>query len=124
MLFRYRYFLLVSYFLFINFLFFMPGSALPKTTWLDQIFFDKWVHIGLFLLLAYLSGNALQRNDKRVKFAIFLSAVVYGILIEIIQERFVPNRSLDLGDWAADIAGSFLGIWLWNLRFISQPVKK
>lgn len=124
MLFRYRYFLLVSYFLFINFLFFMPGSALPKTTWLDQIFFDKWVHIGLFLLLAYLSGNALQRNDKRVKFAIFLSAVVYGILIEIIQERFVPNRSLDLGDWAADIAGSFLGIWLWNLRFISLPVKK
>ena len=32
----------------------LPGKDIPGTSWLDKIFFDKWVHAGIFGLLALL----------------------------------------------------------------------
>ncbi len=115
-----RFLILLIYFVFISFLFFLPGSAFPKTNWLSKIWFDKWVHIGLFLVLAYLVCWAYKVNKKNPLLIIFIGAAVYGMGVEFIQEKFVTNRHLDLGDFAADIAGSFIGIWIWNLRYIKK----
>ncbi len=115
-----RFLILLFYFFFISFLFFLPGSAFPKTNWLSKIWFDKWVHIGLFLVLAYLVCWAYKVNKKNPLLIIFIGAAVYGMAVEFIQEKFVTNRHLDLGDLAADVAGSFIGIWIWNLRYIKK----
>ncbi len=115
-----RFFILLIYFVFISFLFFLPGSAFPKTNWLSKIWFDKWVHIGLFLVLTYLVCWAFKINKKNSLLQIFIASAVYGVAVEFIQEKFVVNRHLDLGDWAADIAGSFIGIWIWKLRYIKK----
>jgi VanZ family protein len=111
---------LVLYFLLTCVLFCLPGSAFPKETWLDKIGFDKWVHIGLFLSLTHISCWALQVTVKKTLIKIFLFAVVYGIVVELVQDQFIPNRSMDLGDWAADIIGGFIGVWFWNLRYIKK----
>jgi len=43
------------------------------------------------------------------------AALAYGYLVEVIQREWIPNRSFDLYDVLADMAGSVLGlvVWLW-----------
>lgn len=105
--------ILVVWFVIINILFCLPGSALPSEDWLDKIWFDKWVHIGIFSVLIYLC-NWTFLPDKSQRLKIILGAVAYGILIEFIQKNFIPNRGFDLGDWAADIIGIFIGTLAWD----------
>ena len=115
---RYRYLLLFFYFLFICFLFFIPGSALPKGgNWLSYIYFDKWVHAGIFGVLTYAAGWTWNISSLLKLLAIFLVALSYGIIVEIIQDHFIANRSFDLGDWAADGTGAVIGLWVWRRRW-------
>ena len=101
-------------------LFVLPGSAFPKDDWLSAVYFDKWVHIGIFLGLAVVWSWAVGINELRALKVLFGILVVYGIVVEVVQHGLVANRSFDLGDWAADIVGSFLGVWFWNLRYIKK----
>ena len=112
--------LAVLYLLFISFLFVLPGSALPKNDWLSRIWFDKWVHIGLFAGLAVAWSWALALNYKRSLYVVFGVLAVYGMMVEVVQHFFVPNRSYDIGDWIADLVGSVLGLWFWWGRYIKK----
>ena len=51
--------------------------------------------------------------------AILMAAAVYGFSVEIVQDQFIANRSFDVGDWIADIIGSFAGLWFWD-RYIKK----
>ncbi|HVF97512.1 MAG TPA: VanZ family protein [Flavisolibacter sp.] len=98
--------------LFITVLFFLPGSALPKANWLSKIFFDKWVHFGFFAVLLYLWRYFL--SEKVIDTLLLLAvALLYGLTIEAIQHFFIRNRSFDLGDVLADMAGAIAGLWFW-----------
>jgi VanZ family protein len=108
----------VLYLIFISVLFCLPGSVLPKEDWLSKIYFDKWVHTGFFVMLLLLWLWALMPAKKEVVWFL-LAAVVYGITVEIVQYYFIPNRSFDLTDWAADVTGSLIGLWLWS-RYIKK----
>jgi VanZ family protein len=110
----------ILWFLFISILFCLPGSALPKASWLDKIYFDKWVHVGLFFVLLWLWLWALKiKGVTNALILLCFFAIAYGITVEFVQDRFVPNRSFDLGDWAADIAGVVLGSFL-RLKYIQK----
>lgn len=111
----------VLYSLFISVLFCLPGSVLPKEDWLSKIYFDKWVHIGFFAGLLVLWLWALRPGSKGIVW-LLMAAVAYGFLVEIVQDQFVPNRSLDLGDWVADIAGSGAGLWFWGRYIKNKPL--
>lgn len=106
------------YFVCISVLFFLPGSVLPKEDWLSKIYFDKWVHTGFFALLVIIWLWALM-PIKRGVIRLVLTVVFYGIAVEVIQDRFVPNRSFDIGDWMADMTGSIAGVWVWY-RYIKK----
>lgn len=106
--------ILVLYFTITCILFCLPGSAFPSDSWMKRLAFDKWVHIGLFFILCYLAAWALRLTDKRGLIWLFLGAAVYGIGVELVQDQWIPNRSLDLGDWGADIVGSGIGIYCWK----------
>lgn len=108
----------VLYFIFISVMFCLPGSVLPQETWLSKIYFDKWVHIGFFAVLLLLWLWSLMPDKKGVLW-LLAAAILYGITVEFVQDRFIPNRSFDLTDWAADITGSFIGIWFWH-RYIKK----
>ena len=103
----------------------LPGSDIPKVGWLDKIyFFDKWVHMGLFggltLLFCwpfYKSGFSTQnRINYFIKIAIAVS--IWGLTIEFIQRFYVPGRSFELLDWAADSFGALIALWFCLKNFI------
>ncbi|MGQ0737844.1 MAG: VanZ family protein [Bacteroidota bacterium] len=99
----------------------LPGSAFPKDDWFSKIWFDKWVHIGLFALLVFLWCWSLLSHKmdisklKRGFMTIALLAFAYGIGMEFVQKHFVVNRFFDKGDILADAGGCTLG-WLFSYR--------
>jgi hypothetical protein len=97
----------------ISILFFLPGSAIPKNDWFSKIYFDKWVHIGFFAALVWLWCLALEiRGGKRLVVLLF-AAVAYGLLVEIVQDQYIANRSFDGGDLLADAGGAIAGGLFW-----------
>jgi VanZ family protein len=116
----------ITWFLISTILLVLPGSSFPKEDWLSKIWFDKWVHIGMFAILVFLwCWSSLPRysiaaNRKKVFIRVAVIAVLYGIAMEFIQKYFVPNRSFDFGDILADAAGSFLGFLYSGRRYIKK----
>ena len=88
--------------------------------------FDKWVHIGLFSMLAFLFCLWLSRQDqlaeKKKKYFFYtgLLSLAYGIIMEFVQESFIPNRSFDYGDIVADGVGAAGGVIFCYLRYIKK----
>jgi hypothetical protein len=104
----------------------LPGSSFPKEDWLDKIWFDKWVHIGLFIIMIFFWNWAIYKNTKnprglRTIFWIMGSVwLVYGIGMEFIQHYLVPNRSFDWGDIIADAVGCGIGVVYTSGRYIKK----
>ena len=118
---RMRLLAALIYLFFISVLFFLPGSVLPEENWLSKIYFDKWVHIGLFAVLLVLWLWVLDPGKIGVR-RLLLAAAAYGIVVELIQYQFIPNRSFDMFDWVADMTGSFAGIWFWGRYIKNRPL--
>jgi VanZ family protein len=78
----------------------------------DFPFADKWVHGILFFALAGIS--LLARDSKRsMRDSVVLIVLVcagYGALLEWIQFSFTDERSGDVLDWLADLAGMLTGL--------------
>lgn len=104
----------------------LPGSAFPKENWLDKIYADKLIHIGLFAILATLWCWAMLKRIssasklKTVFIWIGFICLVYGIAMEFVQKYWIPNRSFDGGDIVADGAGAFLGVIFSSKRYIKK----
>ena len=105
--------LAIAWFLTMNILFFLPGSALPQSNVFTEIYFDKWAHVGLFAGLVFLWRSAFDWNIKTYEAWIFMLSVLYGFVVELIQQNLVANRSFDMYDLMADTAGVVLGLLVW-----------
>lgn len=122
-----RFFLPVTAWLIIStILLTLPGSAFPEENFLDKIWFDKWVHVGMFALMTFLLCQALyKRNIKTTELtsAFLLAAgacLAYGILMEFVQKYWVSNRSFDFGDIVADGIGAAAGGIFSYKRYIKK----
>jgi hypothetical protein len=98
-------------------LFCLPGEEFPEADWLNQLHFDKFIHVGLFIMLVVLwclpAGYRLE-NKKRldsVYICVTVAFISYGIAIEFIQRNFIPHRSFDFFDIVADAIGCGLGFF-------------
>jgi glycopeptide antibiotics resistance protein len=106
------------------YLFTLPGEKIPTIDWLDAIYGDKWIHMGLFAILLFLLGYALPKTNwatstKLIFLLVCLFvAAMYGTAIEFIQKYFIPFRSFDIGDIAADIVGCLIGYYVAKKKFI------
>lgn len=103
----------ISWFFIMSVLFFLPGSALPKESWLNTIYIDKWVHVGLFAILVFLWRGAVHWEANYYNIVLLFFAFAYGLLVEFIQKNWVPNRSFDLFDVLADMTGGIIGLIVW-----------
>ncbi len=90
---------------------FSTNNNLPKISNLDKI-----VHLLMYLSLSFtLYYDYLNENKKRTNnflTLLMLCAIIYGGIIEIIQEYFIIRRTAEWLDWGADILGVGLGFSL------------
>jgi VanZ family protein len=113
----------IAFFVLITVLLCLPGSALPKLSFLVTIHADKWVHVILFGTLCLLFCRPFRKTNytdgkRRIAFLlIMMAAISYGVIMEFVQDRWVPNRSFETGDIMADAGGSLLGWLLSNRRW-------
>ena len=114
----------IAWFFLVLILVCIPGYDLPKVdNWLIEINFDKFIHVGLFAVLAYLFmlpiiRSGLSRKEKWHYFIkIAIATAIWGLTTEIIQKFFIPGRSFTLGDWLADSIGGFTALFYsrWRL---------
>ena len=106
----------------------LPGKDIPKIGWLDTIYFDKWVHAGLFAGITFLFCWPFYKsgfsNEKRINYfiKIAISASIWGLTIEFIQRFYIAGRSFDLLDWAADSLGALIALLFCRKKFIENPL--
>ncbi len=107
----------IAWFFLVLILICLPGSDIPSVNdWLGKIYFDKWVHTGLFAVLAFLFMLPFFRSslDTRGKWHIIirigLATCLWGLATEFIQKFFVTGRQFDWFDWAADSLGALLAL--------------
>lgn len=89
-----------------------PAIELPKV---EIISADKIVHMGVFGLLAFLCYISIIHSGKQnflTRGPLLWSSIIcilYGATDEI-HQYFVPNRSSELQDWAADLIGVLIAV--------------
>jgi|TARA_B100001094_G_C17438778_1_gene442652 VanZ family protein len=75
---------------------------------------DKIIHVFIFMALTFLwlsYVNSFLNNTKPiVLFFIMVVCLLYGILIEVIQEFYVLSREAEVFDVIADLIGVSLGL--------------
>lgn len=96
----------------------MPDDKLPtkQDWWIDITYFDKWIHgfmfgvMTFFFLLPIAESNLFKKIKRHYFIRIGIAAVIWGITTEYIQKFYVPSRSFDLLDWAADSLGVLVAV--------------
>ena len=104
-------------------IFYISSRPAPEIFRTQYIFSqDKFLHMGVFFLLAFLIARGFFWEGKPWKplwlwTAIALSAL-YGISDEV-HQAFVPERTSEFADWVADLIGACL---LYPLHSLSEKV--
>lgn len=105
----------------------MPGKDVPEVGWLIGIpNFDKAVHVGIFCVMGVLFCwpfyKSLYNSLKRRKYflCIAIAVSIWGLTTEFIQKFYVPGRSFDLMDWAADSVGAIIAYLFCRKKFTER----
>jgi VanZ family protein len=88
---------------------------------LSKIQFDKWVHFVLFfvLVIAFCRLFRAKQSNKLFLWIAFLG-LIYGVIMEFVQLYYIPYRSFDAGDIAADGLGCFAGYFFARKIYIKK----
>lgn len=104
----------------------IPSDDVPKISFDFFIQVDKIVHFLMFFGLAGVASfNYIYARQgkiiilKLVVFAILIP-IIYGGIIELIQDEYLPERSGDWYDFLADVLGALasLPFSFWFRRFL------
>ncbi len=86
-------------------------------------FEDKVYHFLAYLVLAIVWVKALQyRQIKNYILKAFISTLIYGIIIEVIQHRLNPMRTYDTYDLIANCLGVVFGTFI-AIKLTKSKVK-
>ena len=70
---------------------------------------DKLVHFIFYFVLTILIRTNLKSNQNIFHIAAIVIAILYGVVMELIQEGFISGRHFDYFDIIANIIGSLGG---------------
>ena len=125
-------FLLVVYLGGCTYLLFVKGDSLPELKksgailWLASLLGvmpDKVIHAVLFIPIIPLTWGAVRPRRGMTKVIILWSGLIFGAITEIIQ-HYLPYRTGNISDLAADIFGSVLGVPFLLLFFSGEKTKR
>lgn len=86
----------------------IPGSLIPASPFRN---FDKLVHLTVYAVLGWLTVRAWADGARVTAATLVVIALVscFGALDEW-HQQFIPQRSMDILDWAADTTGAIIGV--------------
>jgi hypothetical protein len=93
----------------------LPGPDIPSVSFLDIIYFDKWVHAGLFGGMTFLfSFPFIWKLNATKKLLIYIAIVcaLYGVAMEYVQKYIAFERDFDYFDMMADGIGCIIGYFI------------
>jgi VanZ family protein len=113
------WFPLLCYSAIISFVSSLSTVPVPYT----EISFDKLLHAGEYGVFGFLLARALGSCERKFSLHVIFGVViiislVYGLLDEY-HQSFVPGRTCDLIDVAADWLGGVLGGWVY-IRLVQK----
>lgn len=115
----------IAWFIITTVLLVLPGPDIPSIGFLDKIYFDKWVHAGLFggmtLLISYPFIRSLRASQKLLIYIAIVCAL-YGAMMEYVQKYFAFERDFDYLDMLADAIGCLISYWVCTV--INQRLQK
>lgn len=124
---RYTWFIpAIVWFIVTTVLLVLPGPDIPSVGFLDKIYFDKWVHAGLFSGMTFLFSYAfikMQSATKKMLIYIAIACAFYGVLMEYVQKYFAFERDFDYLDMIADAVGCITGYFLSMLVKNKKQIK-
>ena len=99
-------------------------SSLPSVNMgPDMPGFDKLLHLAAYTFMAILACRAFATRPRlQSAWALFLAGFVFTLLFGLSDEwhqSFVPARTADVWDWAADGLGALLGAGFTSRRLRS-----
>ncbi len=104
----------IAWFFLVLILICMPSDDLPKAdNWMNAIYLDKWIHLGLFTVLTFLfmfpviPSAVPKKRQKNLWILIAVAISLWGLTTEVIQQNFIKGRGFEWGDWLADTTGAF-----------------
>lgn len=88
--------------------------SLPESMW-DLVAPDKFGHALAYGIECWLLLYAFHKQafKKPVLWALIIS-ISYGILMEVVQYSFFPNRFFEVYDIIANISGSLIGLLIFR----------
>lgn len=95
---------------------FMPTNDLETQKWFNIPFEDKILHALFYAIFAFLIIRSLSSLFNKSKpfwvqiIITILVVLVYGSMIEIIQDRFTVSRQGDVLDLVFNLVGCFIAI--------------
>lgn len=116
----------IAWFITIFVLLVMPNDDIPSAHLFDIIYFDKWVHAGIFgleVILVSWPFFKTQYASTKLFFKITIGVILYGVAMEFVQKYLTSDRDYDTFDMLADAAGSLIAFALVNWRY-KKFVKK
>ena len=115
----------IVWFIIVYILVTLPGKDIPQSGFLDEISFDKIVHMGMFSVLTVLFCWPFYKTnipvEKKIKYfiTIALLASAWGYTTELIQKFWVSiHRDYELLDWVADSLGALIGYIFSRKKFV------
>lgn len=103
------YFLVTVWIVIVALLHAIPGSDLPKSSFLDFYQADKLVHALIFAMSFFFIVKLFSRQYYyQKKRYIIVALILYGLFLECCQGFFFVDRSMDVFDWLADSLGVFM----------------
>jgi VanZ family protein len=93
----------------------ISGDKVSGVSWITIPYFDKIVHLGMYLCLSVTALFEIVRNKQNIsvrKALIFivLMAILYGGTLELVQEYIIKSRSGDWIDFGFNALGASLCI--------------
>jgi VanZ family protein len=72
---------------------------------------DKLAHFGFYGVAGFLCALWRRESGRGAKGAVVFAAVLVVLLgaVDEIHQQWIPGRSMELLDWAADVAGGVAG---------------